>query len=638
MWAFPSCSSPPIMHQVVRNHGNHHLTQVSSPQLLPSCLAQGPGLENLDWTRSQLPSQFPSMPSSYTYCDQNQDLDHLDLHLQTHTQTQFDSGLSCDPLQSEVFCFPDPQCLLSASPDVDPWGPLEPVQTQGQSSGLGSVSGAVDPLRWRSAEFSSGLTDNFYSALSEFYPNSYHDDGASQPFCSPSTPGPSPHYPQVPFVSSPSPRISPAFHTQDTTLPFPMTSDPGHHPLPPIQDRAGLRWSDGGGKADWTEIRGGSAGSEAADSRLLCSVCNRDFHSLPALNGHMRSHGSCRSASRTNQKQDTPPPMPTPTPTPTSQPAPTPVSVSVVMPVSVPVRSKRGGGYVQRRRSRAASAGSAVLYSSLMRCLISEEEGGGARHYTPPPMLSPLRAGPGLYWSLSATNRGQQRPPRPPAHRKQKDSSSRTTSYVGSSHPVTMETAPPPSGILMSGNNTPCINVGRDFQAEIPPLLDLKYVHSDSHNALLLWAPWAELERAANQQRVEAMLMLTRSSVVPGGGASPEYVLQLLSESRGDFLVTLEKLLSNPEPNNTKQRGGQWSPSESKSLVQSLQLHQKDFISVQRDVQTKTLSQCVEFYYLWKKKLNLRIRTRTGLTVTLPNTRAGPGPGPRPGPGPEPEL
>ncbi|GLD67974.1 zinc finger protein 541-like protein [Lates japonicus] len=55
-------------------------------------------------------------------------------------------------------------------------------------------------------------------------------------------------------------------------------------------------------------------------------------------------------------------------------------------------------------------------------------------------------------------------------------------------------------------------------------------------------------------------------------------------------------------------------------LVKSLQLHHKDFSSVQRAVQTKSLSQCVEFYYLWKKKLNLNVRTPPGLTVTLPNT------------------
>lgn len=36
-------------------------------------------------------------------------------------------------------------------------------------------------------------------------------------------------------------------------------------------------------------------------------------------------------------------------------------------------------------------------------------------------------------------------------------------------------------------------------------------------------------------------------------------------------------------------------------------------------VQTKSLSQCVEFYYLWKKKLSLSARTPAGLTVALPD-------------------
>lgn len=108
--------------------------------------------------------------------------------------------------------------------------------------------------------------------------------------------------------------------------------------------------------------------------------------------------------------------------------------VSMVMPVSVPVQSRgtakacRGG---QRRCSRPSPAtGGAVLYRSLLRR--DEEEavakgdrpvsGGGddeeavvedgeaaigGEHYTPPPMLCPLRAGPGLYCSL--TTRRQQR-------------------------------------------------------------------------------------------------------------------------------------------------------------------------------------------------------------------------------------
>lgn len=92
--------------------------------------------------------------------------------------------------------------------------------------------------------------------------------------------------------------------------------------------------------------------------------------------------------------------------------------------------------------------------------------------------------------------------------------------------------------------------------------------------------------------------------------------------------------------------GVSWSAAERRLLVKSLQLHQKDFIRIQKavscssvetsaecvslcvhvfmcscvQVQTKSLSQCVEFYYLWKKKLSLSARTPAGLTVTLPDS------------------
>ncbi|XP_053170525.1 transcriptional-regulating factor 1-like [Scomber japonicus] len=177
-----------------------------------------------------------------------------------------------------------------------------------------------------------------------------------------------------------------------------------------------------------------------------------------------------------------------------------------------------------------------------------------------------------------------------------------------------METAPPSDS---SGTNKPRINVGQGYQVEVPPLQDRKRAHSDSHNALQLWTPSDELEDPANQQRVEALLTMACSGVVPGGGTSPEFTLNILSECRGDFLLTVEKLLSTPE---TQSAGGvRWSPAERKLMVKSLQLHQRDFRSVQKAVQTKTLPQCVEFYYLWKKKLSLSARTTAGLTVALPD-------------------
>ncbi|XP_060923127.1 transcriptional-regulating factor 1-like [Limanda limanda] len=319
------------------------------------------------------------------------------------------------------------------------------------------------------------------------------------------------------------------------------------------------------------------------NSRLLCTVCNRDFRSLPALNGHMRSH-SCL------KKGEVPPVRP---------------PVAVVMPVSVPVQSRaasracRGG---PRRSGRLVPAtGGAVLYRSLLHLeeqeVVTREVGG---HYTPPPMLCPIRAGPGLYCSV--TTRGQRRAQTLQLH----------SSNNGLSDLVAMET--PTTEI-----NKPRINVGRGFQAEVLPLSNHEYAHSDSQNAL--WLPCDELEKPVNQQRVTTLLTMARSSVVPGGGASPEHALHVLSQSAGDFLLTLEKLLSSPESSDRRHADVAWSAAETTALVKSLRLHRKDFSRVQRAVQTKSVSQCVEFYYRWKKQLSLRATPPAGLSVTLPESK-----------------
>lgn len=95
------------------------------------------------------------------------------------------------------------------------------------------------------------------------------------------------------------------------------------------------------------------------------------------------------------------------------------VSHPISMPVTVPVRP-RGPAQVCRSGQRGCTRlpptpGHAALYRSLLHqeTAVSEDrgvtEGDGVSgvHYTPPPMLRPLRAGPGLYCSL--TTRRQQR-------------------------------------------------------------------------------------------------------------------------------------------------------------------------------------------------------------------------------------
>lgn len=78
----------------------------------------------------------------------------------------------------------------------------------------------------------------------------------------------------------------------------------------------------------------------------------------------------------------------------------------MVMPVSVPISSK-GRPHKKGDSCVFAASRKAVLYHSLLREDTSADDGVSAGHYTPPPMLCPVRAGPGLYCSL--TSRRQKR-------------------------------------------------------------------------------------------------------------------------------------------------------------------------------------------------------------------------------------
>lgn len=401
-------------------------------------------LENNDWS----PAQFPSMLSGYT-CPQQ------DLDMSSHNP--FESGLNYESFQPEVFHYPDPQYLqpnnfysqTSSTADMSHWGPAEPTTPQLQCSSLGYTSRDGSLGSWSSADYSfQSNTDAFF----QFYPNSYQEN---QCFLSPSTPGPSPHYPPS-FVTSPS---------NDSTA-----------------DRLGL-FVDPAMFTVTPETKG---------------VQSDVIQEQPKQKKATRVRAPRPRKSRAKSKDN----------------------VSPVQPVSVepPPLSRRQVEKEEGLLEAVVQGEGGQHHLSLMR-------DRDRSHYRPPPILRPKRAGPGLLCSLHKT-----------------------------SGAVSMDTAS--LGTLTSETTAPCINIGRSFQAEIPPIRHRRHVHSDSHNALLLWKPSKELEQSANQQRVEALLKLAQSSAVPKGGANPEDVLLLLSENRGDFLLTLEKLL-NKSPNKKQTHGRQ---------------------------------------------------------------------------------
>ncbi|XP_016519189.1 transcriptional-regulating factor 1-like isoform X1 [Poecilia formosa] len=643
-----------------------HSPQVSSPHLTPQpqhfLYNQNPDpeLDYTDWNKCEASSDLSCYLNGSAFSYQNQ----------SPSQYQFSTSETphTDEVERTVKAYNTPSIHAGGVFDQsDPagqvpptWDSMSPTLSQVQCPPLGSTSAADAMGRWSSIEMSSSPAEDFPN--NQYYHEGYHGNNTQQPFCSPTTPGPSPHYPPAPAVSSPGPQmrtgcpkqtsnplsrdptatLSPSdpssyFLSSDSTHPHqrtqhllpgqseaeeaagspetsfsPLDRGPacsGSGPTPGLsagrrckdECRGGRRRPRKGAESqpdwNWFQVKQlqplrATGVLDSSRCRLLCTVCNRDFKSLPALNGHMRSHSGFRSPTRL--KKDTSPP--------------TQSLVSIVMPVSVPVQTRGMSGQKKGVMPTPASGG-AVLYRSIMHLKEQEEPGStGSRvqtadpgHYTPPPMLRPDRPGPGLYRSV--TTRRQQR--------------ADTMQLHSLGDPVPMATACPPPEPIATGGIKPRINFGKSFQAEIPSLRDRKYAWADSHNALLLWTPYDEMERPVDQQRVEALLMMARSSVVPGARAGPEHALQLLAQCKGDFLLTVEKILSEPET-SSNQTGVQWSAAEKKLLVKSLQIHHKDFSSVQKVVRSKSLSECVEYYYLWKKKLSLGVKTPNGLTVSLP--------------------
>ncbi|KAA8578990.1 hypothetical protein FQN60_009212 [Etheostoma spectabile] len=142
--------------------------------------------------------------------------------------------------------------------------------------------------------------------------------------------------------------------------------------------------------------------------------------------------------------------------------------------------------------------------------------------YTPQPLLNPDRKGSGLYSSISSLS-----------GRREEDEC-----------------------VVL-----PYVNVGHDFQAELPPCFvdgegsRMWAPEEDSPREQLLWKPFENLEESTNtQDQVEKLLFMCSSSCVPGGGSNTELALHCLHHCQGNTMV-----------------------------------------------RTKTVGLCVEFYYLSKK-------------------------------------
>ncbi|KAM8777103.1 transcriptional-regulating factor 1 isoform 8-T9 [Rhynchonycteris naso] len=453
-----------------------------------------------------------------------------------------------------------------------------------------------------------------------------------------------------------------------------------------------------------------------AKTKLTCSICLKEFKSLPALNGHMRSHGGMRASPSLKQEEGdkVPPPQPQPLPPPLPPQLPPEAEslTPMVMPVSVPVKllvpkpssqgfansvvaapsardkpassvsddempvlvrmtlspphSPQGAipctpAEIPRKHQpgvakadeplktapekkkfrhrpeplfippppsynpNPASYTGATLYQSQLRSprVLGDHLLLDPAHelppYTPPPMLSPVRQGSGLFSNVLIAGHGpgvHPQLPLTPLTPTPRVLLCRSNSIDGSSVTVT------PGPGEQTVDVEPRINIGLRFQAEIPELQDVSAVAQDTHKATLVWKPWPELENHDLQQRVENLLNFCCSSALPGGGTNSELALHCLFEAKGDVMAALEMLLlrkpvrlkCHPLANYHYAGSDKWTSLERKLFNKALATYSKDFIFVQKMVKSKTVAQCVEYYYTWKKLTRLGRKHRTRLT------------------------
>uniref|UniRef100_A0A8V0Z8W1 Transcriptional regulating factor 1 n=1 Tax=Gallus gallus TaxID=9031 RepID=A0A8V0Z8W1_CHICK len=352
---------------------------------------------------------------------------------------------------------------------------------------------------------------------------------------------------------------------------------------------------------------------ERADgkNKLTCSVCLKEFKSLPALNGHMRSHGGVRTSP--NFKQEI-----------SKKPHPNAAKLEEnfkPLPDKKKYRHRPEPLFIPPPSFNFSTSHSgAMLYQSQLRSpRVLGDHLLDRTHelppYTPPPMLSPVRHGSGLFSSVitSSHSTAHTQLPLTPLTPTPRVLLCRSSSIDGSVIPVT----PGPGEQTVE----PRINIGSRFQADIPELQDKLLMEKDVHKATLVWKPWPELENKVFQQRVEDLLNMSCSSVLPGGGTNSEYALHSLFEAKGDIMVTLEKLLLRKPVRlkchplaNYHYAGLRQMDTSRKEAVQRGIVHlQQRFYICTENGKSKTVAQCVEYYYTWKKILRWGRKHRTRL-------------------------
>lgn len=111
---------------------------------------------------------------------------------------------------------------------------------------------------------------------------------------------------------------------------------------------------------------------------------------------------------------------------------------------------------------------------------------------------------------------------------------------------------------------------------------------------ILIWAP--DVISHVDKSDMELYLQFSSTPCIPGGGCNIEEALDTLYQANGDIKKAMQQLLKTDLINQAI-----WSFNEVLMFERLIMLHGKNFYSISKDLETKTVKECVQFYYIWKK-------------------------------------
>lgn len=161
-----------------------------------------------------------------------------------------------------------------------------------------------------------------------------------------------------------------------------------------------------------------------------------------------------------------------------------------------------------------------------------------------------------------------------------------------------VETGPKPfHGLKAKSDSKP--KVGPDHQADIPAFQVTDEVKEEEPevselNEEKVWDP--DCAESLTDQEMRQFLSAACSMVSATPATNLESGLQVLYKNCGDLRLASKDLLAPGEDSQPED----WSDEEVDSFYENLMRHGKDFGMISSGIGSKSVKQCVEFYYFWK--------------------------------------